>query len=164
MAEVLKNDVFNRHLCGWNTPSYWAGKTTLITENNKKFFQLVSTSKNNDIYGRALGYSKSSNYFPSEQVKVTIKAKGEGKLVSGVLTYKFGSGQPVYCKDGYRTLTKDFQTYTFICTFNERFRMILPFIEVSGPGKVIVERYRLEKVVNKTDYIKSAQTIQVVSL
>jgi lysophospholipase L1-like esterase len=163
MAEILKNDTFNRHLCGWNTPNYWAGKTTLITENNKKYFQLEATSKNNDIYGRALGYSKASSYFPSETVKVTIKAKGEGKLVSGVLTYRHGSGQPSYCKDGHRNLTNQFQVYTFNCKLTERFKMILPFIEVRGPGKVIVESFILEKIVNKKDFIKPIKNIQVAT-
>ena len=33
---VLKNDNFQRQLYGWNTPSYWAGKTAQIEENGKK--------------------------------------------------------------------------------------------------------------------------------
>ena len=148
-AEILKKDIFNRHLCGWNSPNYWAGKVSLIEENNKKYFQLVSGTRTNEVFGRALGYSKSSSYFPGETIKVTIKAKGEGNLACGVLSYKYGSGQPHYCRDGQRVLTNQFKTYTFLCSIKERFRMILPFIEIQGKGKVIVESFYWKKLLTK---------------
>ena len=54
---VLKNDYFQRQLYGWNTPSYWAGKTAQIEENGKKYLQLESGTRGAEVFGRALGFS-----------------------------------------------------------------------------------------------------------
>ena len=163
-AEVLKNDTFAKNLRGWNAPAYWAGKVSKVKVDGKDCLLLESGKRNDELFGRALGYNRNINYFPGDTVKITVKAKGEGKLACGALSYHFGKGQPNYCRDGARDLTSEFQTFTFTCKLNERFEKLLSFIEVQGVGKVYVESFHMETVVPASGSVKSDKDIQMASV
>lgn len=164
-AEVLKKDTYEKNLRGWSSPKYWAGSTKRVKENGKDYLHLTSGQRGSELFGRSfcVGYCKTIKYFPGDTMKITIKAKGKGKLVCGLLTYRFGSGAPAYCKDGERDLTSNFQTYTFMCRLNERFEKILPFIEVKGTGEVFVETYQMENIIPGNEKISSDKNIQMAS-
>ena len=83
---VLKNDNFQRQLYGWNTPSYWTGKTAQIEENGKKYLQLESGTRGAEVFGRALGYGRQIEYFAGTTIQIQLRAKGSGKFNAGVLT------------------------------------------------------------------------------
>lgn len=163
-AAVLKNDDFSKGLRGWNTPAYWAGKTTQFEENGRKYLLLESGARSKtEIFGRALGYGRQVPYFPGDTVVIKIKAKGNGKLNSGVLVYRFGSGAPQYAPGGEYPLTSEFKTYEFKSGLKEQFRMILPYMEIKGAGKAVVESFRMETVADPSVSVKAETSLQVAS-
>ncbi len=163
-AAVLKNDDFSKGLRGWNTPNYWAGKTKQIEENGKKYLLLESGTRNKtEIFGRALGYSKQVPYFPGDTVVIKIKAKGNGILTSGVLVYRFGSGAPQYAPGGEYPLTSEFKTFEFKSELKEQFRMVLPYMEIKGAGKAVIESFRMETAADPSVSVKAETPLQVSS-
>ena len=163
-AEVLKNDTFSKGLRGWNTPRYWAGKTSLVEEDGKKYLSLESGERTSGgIFGRALGYSRQVSYFPGDTVVIKIRAKGTGTLSSGVLAYRFGSGASQYVPGGEYPLTSEFMTYEFKSGLKEQFRQILPYMEIKGTGKAVVESFRMETVADPSVSLKAETPLQIAS-
>lgn len=159
---VLKNDNFQRQSYGWNTPSYWAGKTTHIEENGKKYLQLESGMRGTEEFGRALGYGRQIEYFAGTTIQIQLRAKGSGKFTAGVLTYGFNSGSPSYLPGGEKQLTDTFQTFDFKLVIPSRCRQILPYLQVNGKGKLIAEWYKMETVSEKGASITAATPMQIL--
>ena len=158
---VLKNDNFLRQLYGWNTPSYWAGKTTQVEENGKKYLQLESGTRGTEVFGRALGYGKQIDYFAGTTIQIQLRAKGSGKITAGVLAYGFDSGTPVYLPGGEKQLTDAFETLDFKLVIPSRCRLILPYLQISGAGKLIAEWYKMEAVSEKGASITAVTPMQI---
>ncbi len=161
--EILKNDNFNSGLRGWNSPGYWAGKSTSVTEDGKKYFQLESGTRGKEVFGRALGYSKQIEYFAGDMVKIQLKAKGTGKLVFGLLTYSWKGGAPAYLSSPDMELTGEFKSYEYTFELKSRYKMILPYIQVTGEGKALIESYKMEKVTGSGTVITPVSTMQIVT-
>lgn len=159
---VLKNDNFQRQLYGWNTPSYWAGKTAQIEENGKKYLQLESGTRGAEVFGRALGYGRQIEYFAGTTIQIQLRAKGSGKFNAGVLTYGFNSGTPSYLPGGEKQLTDTFQTFDFKLVIPSRCRQILPYLQVNGEGKLIAEWYKMEAVSEKGASITAKTPMQII--
>ncbi len=159
---ILKNDNFQRQLYGWNTPSYWAGKTAQIEENGRKYLQLESGTRGTEVFGRALGYSRQIEYFAGTTVQIQIRAKGSGKFTAGVLTYGFGSGAPVYLPGEEKQLSDTFQTFDFKLVIPARCRQILPYLQVNGAGKLIAEWYKMETASEKGASITAKTPMQII--
>ncbi len=160
--EVLKNDDFSKGLRGWNSPNYWAGTLTNPEENGRKYFLLESGTRGTEVFGRALGYSKGIELYPGYQIKIQARVKGAGTMNWGLLVYNFGSGSPAYLRCKSVSLTDSFQDVSDTLELKARYRMILPFIEVTGAGKVMVESYKMERLVAPANSIKVETPLQVV--
>lgn len=165
-AAVLRTDDFSKGLRGWNTPGYWAGKTTQTVENGTKFLLLESGVRDGtEIFGRAFSAGgKQIPYFPGDSIVIKIKAKGKGTLGSGVLTYCFGSGAPQYARGGEHILTPEFKTYEFKSELTERFRQILPYMEIKGEGKAVVASFSMETVSDPSVSVKTDTGLRIASV
>lgn len=159
---VLKNDNFQRQLYGWNTPSYWPGKTTSVEEGGKKYLQLESGVRNREVFGRALGYSRQIDFFADTPIRIQVRAKGSGKLIAGVLTYPFGKGTPAYLPGVAAELSDSFRTFTFDLVLPGRFRRILPYLQINGEGRALVESFKMETMPEKGVSIEAKTPMQIV--
>lgn len=159
---VLKNDNFQRQLYGWNTPSYWPGKTVQTEENGKKYLQMESGKRDSAEFGRALGYSRQIEYFAGMTIQIQVRAKGSGKLTAGVLSYGFKQGMPVFLSGGEKQLSDTFRTLDFQLVIPARCRMILPYLQITGSGKLTAEWYRMEAVTEKGASITAETPMQIL--
>lgn len=163
--ELKKDDYAKRKFCSWNAPGYWAGKLSIIDDGGKKCLHLASGVRaQTEFFGRALATNnRGVEYYPGIKIRIKIKAKGVGKLTSGVLTYKFGSGAPEYNIGGSYALTKDFKDYEFVSTLDSQHRMILPYFEV-GPKDsfVTIQSFCMESVEN-ANKITAVTPIQIIA-
>ena len=162
--EMKKDDYAKRKFCGWQAPPYWAGKLSIVDDNGKKCLQLDSGVRaKTEFFGRALATNvRGIEYYPGLKIRIKIKAKGTGKLTSGVLVYQFGSGAPAYNTGGSFQLTNDFKDYEFVSTLTNRHRMVLPYFEITPKdSKVIVQSFYMDNIEN-ANKITAVTPIQVI--
>ena len=143
IGRALARNDFNRSTHSWLSPSYWPGKITHITENGKKYLELVSGFRDKEEFARAHGHCRNVNYYPDTMILITLRVKGEGRFNTGLLRYAWGSGKPEYMRSREYTLTPEFQEIKFVAVLPERQNKILPLMEIQGRGRAVVERFEM---------------------
>ena len=157
-GEVLHQTTFSLGNGNWKTPPYWNGKT----KREKGFFVLESTRRNGREYARAYASLKQVGFFPGYRLRMTVEARGKGRLVGGFLLYDFQDGPPVYQSCPAAELTPEIRKYTYSCELKTMPRMVLPYMDIQGAGRGEIRSVLVENLVEKGVFIRTKDTLQIL--
>lgn len=161
-TKLTGND-FNKSLHAWISPNYWPGKIAHISENNRKYLELTAGKRNSEVFGRAHGHCKNIALYPGMVLQIKVRVKGEGKFNTGVLVYPLNSKNPAGYQRGKEiTLSGDFQYLTDYLILPEKYSKILPFMEIRGEGRVIVEFFDMHCAIDPNVKLAPLSSMQIV--
>ena len=159
----LTGNNFKKSLHSWNSPGYWPGKVTSVTEENQKFLQLTSGLRGKEEFARAHGYCKNISLYPGMILQIKVRVKGEGKFNTGIICYPWQSdAQGKYVRGKEITLRNDFQYLTDFIVLSEKYSKILPIMEIQGKGRAQVEFFEMHSCIDPAVKLETLSTMQVI--
>lgn len=159
---ILKHDHFKRNLQAWSIPKYWSGKLELADDGGRKVLKLSGANGKRGAFGRAFAASRPREFFAGTTILVTVTAKGEGELISGLLVYHPGVKRPEYLPGKGVRLTGAFKSYDFELTIPWRCHKVLPYLEVKGTGTALVREFRMAAQLDPEVSVAAADPLTVV--
>ena len=122
-------------LGGWSTPPYWNGRLT----KEKNLLIMESTEQRGRVFARTSASQIQMEFSPGYKLRLTIQAKGSGKLLGGYLVYPFNPKRPPeYVPAKPVGLSAEFKPLCFEVVIPKMNSMVHPYIEIQGKGKAVI--------------------------
>lgn len=143
---------FHISLSGWKGTSYWGGKISHENVNGKRYMKVVSTSHDGRVYARVYNrYVSRTQFKEGLTIKLTLRAKGTGKMTLGLLAYGGYVNNPVdFVPAEPVTLTPEFKDHTVIITAPQSYASMRPYVELHGQAELLAESFDMASVPDRS--------------